>query len=305
MAQRRWYGRDSGLTFRMGLVMFLLAVLYLAFIAVLLALHAPLTLLIFIVGLLLLSQYYFSDRMVLAATGARLVSRQQAPDLHAIVDRLCQLSDIPRPQVAIMDTDMPNAFATGRNPQHAVVTVTRGLLRRLDDDEVEAVLAHELSHVKNRDVAVMTIASFFATVASVLVQQFMWFGMFGGMGGMGGGRRRDNGVNIAILVWLVAIVVWALSYVLIRALSRYRELAADRGSAVITGQPSTLASALVKISQTMTRIPERDLRQAEPAAAFFIIPALSRQSFMALFATHPPLKVRLAQLEALAREMER
>lgn len=300
MATRRWYGRDAGLSFRMGLVMFLLAVIYLAFVAVLLALRVPFGFLIIIIGGMLVAQFYFSDRMVLAATGARLVTRQQAPELHEIVDRLCQMSDIPRPQVAIMDTDMPNAFATGRNPRHAVVTVTRGLMRRLEPDELEAVLGHELSHVKNRDVAVMTVASFFATVASILVQQFLWFGMWGGMGD----RRRGNNGNAAIVIWLVAIVVWALSYLLIRALSRYRELAADRGSAIITGQPSKLASALVKISRDVNRIPDRDLRQTDAAAAFFIIPALRRDSLSALIATHPPLKVRLAQLERLSREME-
>ncbi len=302
MAKPRWYGRDAGLTFRMGLVMFLLAALYLAFVAVLLALRVPMTFLVLIIGGMLVAQFFFADRMVLAATGARVVTRQEAPELHQIVDRLCQMSDIPRPQVAIMDTDVPNAFATGRDPRHAVVTVTRGLMRRLDPDEVEAVLGHELSHVKNRDVAVMTIASFFATVASVLVQQFLWFGLWGG--GMGG-RRRGNGGNAAVLVWLVAIVVWALSYLLIRALSRYRELAADRGSAIITGQPSKLASALVKISQQVSRTADRDLRQTDAAAAFFIVPALRRDSLAALIATHPPLNVRLAQLERLSREMER
>jgi heat shock protein HtpX len=302
MAKQRWYGRDAGLTFRMGLVMFLLAALYLAFIAVLLALRVPMAFLILIIGVMLVAQFFFSDKMVLAATGARVVTRQQAPDLHEIIDRLCQMSDIPRPQVAIMDTDMPNAFATGRDPRHAVVTVTRGLMRRLEPDELEAVLGHELSHVKNRDVAVMTVASFFATVASILVQQFLWFGLWGG--GMGG-RRRGNGGNAAILIWLVAIVVWALSYLLIRALSRYRELAADRGSAIITGQPSKLASALVKISQQVSRTADRDLRQTDAAAAFFIVPALRRDSLAALISTHPPLNVRLAQLERLSREMER
>ncbi|MGC8487022.1 MAG: zinc metalloprotease HtpX [Clostridia bacterium] len=300
MATRRWYGRDAGLSVRMGLVMFLLAVIYLAFIAVLLLLRVPIGFLIVIIGGMLVAQFYFSDRMVLAATGARLVTRQQAPELHQIIDRLCQLSDIPRPQVAVMNTDMPNAFATGRNPQHAVVTVTRGLMRGLEPDELEAVLGHELSHVKNRDVAVMTIASFFATVASILVQQFLWFGMWGGMGA----RRRGGNGNAAILIWFVALLVWALSYLLIRALSRYRELAADRGSAIITGQPSKLASALVKISQDVSRIPDRDLRQTDAAAAFFIIPALRRDSLAALISTHPPLKVRLAQLERLSREME-
>ncbi len=302
MAKQRWYGRDAGLTFRMGLVMFLLAALYLAFIAVLLALRVPMAFLILIIGVMLVAQFFFSDKMVLAATGARVVTRQQAPDLHEIIDRLCQMSDIPRPQVAIMDTDMPNAFATGRDPRHAVVTVTRGLMRRLEPDELEAVLGHELSHVKNRDVAVMTVASFFATVASILVQQFLWFGLWGG--GMGG-RRRGNGGNAAILIWLVAIVVWVLSYLLIRALSRYRELAADRGSAIITGQPSKLASALVKISQQVSRTADRDLRQTDAAAAFFIVPALRRDSLAALISTHPPLNVRLAQLERLSREMER
>ena len=302
MAKQRWYGRNAGLTFRMGLVMFLLAALYLAFIAVLLALRVPMAFLILIIGVMLVAQFFFSDKMVLAATGARVVTRQQAPDLHEIIDRLCQMSDIPRPQVAIMDTDMPNAFATGRDPRHAVVTVTRGLMRRLEPDELEAVLGHELSHVKNRDVAVMTVASFFATVASICVQQFLWFGLWGGGTG---GRRRGNGGNAAILIWLVAIVVWALSYLLIRALSRYRELAADRGSAIITGQPSKLASALVKISQQVSRTADRDLRQTDAAAAFFIVPALRRDSLAALISTHPPLNVRLAQLERLSREMER
>jgi heat shock protein HtpX len=301
MARPRWYRPDRGLSFRMGLVMFLLAALYLAFIAVLNALRVPLGTLVVIVGLMLLAQYYFSDKMVLAATGAREVSPNQAPELHHIVERLAQQAGIPKPKVAVIPTDIPNALATGRNPQHAVVAVTQGLLRRLNGEEIEAVLGHELSHVLHRDVAVITIASFFATVASFIVQQFFWFGFSMG----GGDRRRDNNGSVAILIWLASLVVWAISYLLIRALSRYRELAADRGSAYLTGRPSTLASALIKISQVMDRVPTRDLRRVESANAFFIIPALSRDSLMQLFSTHPSLKVRLAQLEALEREMER
>jgi heat shock protein HtpX len=298
VARRRWYGRDTGLSVRMFIVMLLLAALYLAFVLVLDALHVPVGTLVVIVGLMLAAQYYYADRLVLLATGARVVSPAQAPELHQIVDRLCQMADLPKPTVAIIPTDMPNAFATGRNPQHSVVAVTQGLLRRLDRDEVEAVLGHELSHVRNRDMAVITFASFFATVASVIVQQFFWFGF------AMEGRRRDN-ENAAMLVWLVSVLVWAISYLLIRALSRYRELAADRGSAFITGRPSVLASALIKISQAMQRIPDRDLRQAEALNAFFIIPALRRDSLMALLSTHPPLRVRLEQLERLEQEMER
>lgn len=299
MVKNRWYGRDAGLSFRMFLVMFLLAALYLAFIVVLDALRVPLGTLIVIVGLLLVGQYYYSDRLVLLATGARVVSPTEAPDLHRIVDRLCQMADLPKPQVAIMSTDMPNAFATGRNPQHAVVAVTQGLMRRLTDEEVTAVLGHELSHVKNRDVAVITMASFFATVASIIVQQFFWFGL------SMEGDRRGRGGNAAIIVWLASLVVWAISFLLIRALSRYRELAADRGSAIITGRPSVLASALIKISQTMQRIPDRDLRRTEAANAFFIIPALRRDSLMQWLSTHPPLAVRLDQLERMERDMEK
>jgi heat shock protein HtpX len=300
MARPRWYRPDRGLTFRMGLVMFLLAALYLAFIAVLNALQVPLGTLIVIVGLMLLAQYYFSDRMVLMATGAREVSPLQAPELHRIVERLAQQADIPKPRVAVIPTDVPNALATGRNPRHAVVAVTEGLLRRLEPEEIEAVLGHELTHVLNRDVAVITVASFFATVASFIVQQFFWFGF-----SMERDRRGNNAAGAAMLVWLASLIVWAISYLLIRALSRYRELAADRGSALLTGQPSHLASALIKISRIMERVPNRDLRRVETANAFFIIPALRRDSLMELFSTHPPLRVRLAQLEALAREMER
>jgi heat shock protein HtpX len=299
MARPGWYRPDRGLALRMGLVMFLLAALYLAFIAVLGALRVPLGTLVIIVGLMLVLQFYYSDRMVLMATRAQEVTPRQAPDLHHIVERLAQQADIPKPRVAIIPSDVPNALATGRNPQHAVVAVTRGLMRRLTPEEIEAVLGHELTHVLNRDVAVITVASFFATVASFIVQQFFWFG-FGFEE-----DRRGNGANAAIIVWLASLLVWAVSYLLIRALSRYRELAADRGSALMTGRPSQLASALIKISRDVDRVPSRDLRKMEPANAFFIIPALKSQSLLQLLSTHPSLETRLAQLEELEREMER
>jgi heat shock protein HtpX len=303
MRPGHWYGRSTGLTVRMTLVMFLLAVVYLAFIAVLFALRVDIVFIAIFVAGMALVQYFFSDKLVLASMGAHEVSPQQAPDLHALVDRLCQMIDLPKPRVAIADTDVPNAFATGRNPEHAVVCCTSGIMRRLDANELEAVLAHELSHVKNRDMAVITWASIFSTIASFIAQWGMWFGM--GMGGMGGGRRgRDNGAGAFVLVYLVSIIVWIVSFLLIRALSRYRELAADRGSAIITGAPSHLMSALVKISGTMARIPTQDLRQIEHQNAFMIVPAVNGDSLSGLFSTHPSLETRLKQLRELQRQME-
>lgn len=290
---------DYGLTARMFLTMFLLAALYLFFGMVLWRAGLGFTGTVLVVGVMLLFQYFFSDRLVLASTGAREVSRQEAPELHALVERLASLADLPKPRVAVVPTPVPNAFATGRSPSHAVVAVTTGLLERLDGPEVEAVLAHELSHIKNRDVAVMTIASFFATVASFIVQNFFFFG-----GAFSGDDREDRG-SAAILVYLVSLVVWLVSFFLINALSRYREYAADRGSAFLTGAPGQLSSALLKISGTMQRIPNRDLRQAEAMNSFFIIPALRGESLMELFSTHPSLEHRLAQLRELERQMRR
>ncbi|CAB1130148.1 Protease HtpX homolog [Candidatus Hydrogenisulfobacillus filiaventi] len=298
-AKRDWYGRDAGLAARMFVVMLLLAALYLGFVVVLVDLRVPLGFLILIVGALALSQYYFSDQLVLLASGARILTPSQAPELYAVLERLAQLADVPRPRLGLIPTAMPNAFATGRNPQHAVIVVTQGLLNRLDPEEVEAVLAHEMTHVKNHDVAVITLASFFAMVAAFLAQQFLWLGF-------GFEDERDRGgINAGILIWVASVVVWAISYVLIQTLSRYREYAADRGSAILIGHPAHLASALTKIERGVAHTPDRDLRQAEAFNAFFIFPALRRNSLMELFATHPSIEHRLRYLEKLQQEMEK
>jgi len=228
-----------------------------------------------------------------------VVERDEAPQLHDMIERLCAMADLPKPRVAIIDTDVPNAFATGRSPKHAAVAVTRGLWQRLEPQEVEGVLAHELSHVANRDVLIMTVASFFAMLAGLLTRMGLWSGMFGG------GRRDNNSVPVWLIVLLVSVVTYFLSQILILAISRYREFAADRGSALITGAPEHLMSALQKISSEMFRIPQRDLREVEGMNAFFIIPANVKGSFSSLFATHPPLEKRLAALSEIAREMGR
>jgi heat shock protein HtpX len=293
--QRR-IGTDWGLSLRMALTMVLLGMVYLAFIAFLWRLGIGLGFLIIIAAVLLIAQYYFSDRLVLLSIGAREVSESEAPELHDLVSRLAQMTGIPKPRVAIIDTPVPNALATGRNPKHALVAVTTGLMSQLTPEELEAVLAHELSHVIHRDTRVMAMASFFATVASFIVQMGLWGGLGGGYGDE---RDRDRGGSF-ILVFLVSAIVWAVSFILIRTLSRYREYAADRGSAIITSRPSALASALVKISGRMQRIPDQDLRQVEPASALMIFPAISKGSVAELFSTHPSLEHRLARL----REME-
>ncbi len=250
-------------------------------------------------GTMLWAQWFFSDSMALASMRAVQVTPEQAPQLHAIIDRLCVLADMPKPRVAIADTDIPNAFATGRSPRRSVVCVTSGLLRRLDREELEAVLAHELSHVAHRDVTVMTVASFTAIVAGLLIRSAMWSGMFRG--------RRDNNTAVVVLVVIVvSAVVYFVSYLLTRALSRYRELAADRAAALLTGEPEPLARALQKISGDVARIPNRDLRQMEPVSAFALIPAVNGQKgfdFGTLFATHPPLDVRLENLAKIAGEL--
>jgi heat shock protein HtpX len=245
-------------------------------------------------------QYFSSDKLALKASGAKIVERDEAPELHDMIERLCALADLPKPRVAIIDTDVPNAFATGRSPKHAAVAVTRGLWQRLEPKEVEGVLAHELSHVANRDVLIMTLASFFAMLAGILTR----FGLYSGM--FGGGRGRDNNqVPVWLIVLVVSVVTYFLSQILILAISRYREFAADRGSALITGAPENLMSALQKISSEMFRIPQRDLREVESMNAFFIIPASVKGSFKGLFLTHPPLEKRLAALAEIAREMGR
>jgi heat shock protein HtpX len=304
--KRRSYGRDAGLTLRMLFTTGLLGLLYVVFAVVLFQfLNIGLVPLLLIVIGLAFFQYYTSDKLALAAAGAKVVSPGDAPALHEMVERLCAMADLPKPKIAIMDTPVPNAFATGRSPKHAAVCVTTGLWDRLDPKEVEGVLAHELSHVANRDVLVMTVASFFAMLAAMLTRFGLYAGMFGGGYGGGGRNNNNNGPPVWLIVLAVSIVVYLVSYVLIRTLSRYREYAADRGSALITGAPEYLMSALQKISSQMTLIPNRDLRQVEGMNAFFIIPAKVRSGAAELFMDHPPLEKRLAALAEIARQMGR
>ncbi len=300
--KRKSYGRDAGLTLRMIVTGSLLGLLYIVFAVVLFnVLNVGLVPMILIVVGIAFFQYFTSDKVALAASGAKVVERDQAPELHAMIERLCAMADLPKPRVAIIDTDVPNAFATGRSPKHAAVAVTRGLWQRLEPQEVEGVLAHELSHVANRDVLIMTIASFFAMLAGLLTR----FGLYGGMFGGGGRNRDNNGVPVWLIVLLVSVVTYFLSQILILAISRYREFAADRGSALITGAPEHLMSALQKITSDIFRIPTQDLRQVEGMNAFFIIPTSVKSTARTLFMTHPPLEKRLAALAEIAREMGR
>jgi heat shock protein HtpX len=285
----------------------LLGALYVVFAVVLFTvLKVGLAPMLLIVIALAFIQYYTSDKLALAASGARVVTREEAPALHDVVERLCALADLPKPKIAVMDTPMPNAFATGRSPKHAAVCVTTGLWNRLEPKEIEGVLAHELSHIANRDVLIMTVASFFAMLAALLTRFGLYAGMFGGFGGGGRGRgNQQNGLPIWLVVLVVSLVVYAISFVLIRTISRYREYAADRGSALITGAPEYLMSALQKISSQMTMIPNQDLRQAEGLNAFYIIPARTKAYASELLMDHPPLEKRLAALAAISREMGR
>ncbi|NMP23618.1 zinc metalloprotease HtpX [Sulfobacillus harzensis] len=299
-SSRPWYGRDFGLGFRMAVTMFLLFALYALFIVLLWRLRVPWPTLIVIMVIVALSQSFLSDQIVLWASGARILRSSEAPELHKIISRLAQLADLPTPKLAWVNSRMPNAFAIGRTPKSAVIAVTRGLMERLNAEEVEAVLAHELTHIKNRDVAVISIASFFAMVASFIVQQFFFIGF-----SMEDRDNRNGGGQAVIVVWLASLVVWAISYVLIRTLSRYREYAADRGSAILTGHPGYLASALEKIQSSMRTVPTRDLRQAESMNAFYIFPAIRKDSVMEIFSTHPTLEHRIRQLEKIQQQMEK
>jgi heat shock protein HtpX len=256
--------------------------------------------LVIVLGLALF-QYFTSDKLALKAAGAKVVDESEAPELHAMVARLCAMADLPKPRIAIIDTPVPNAFATGRSPKHAAVAVTTGLWQRLEPREVEGVLAHELSHIANRDVLVMTVASFFAMLAGLMAR----FGLYGGMFGGGNRNSNDNSVPVWIIVLAVSVLTYVLSQILILAISRYREYAADRGSALITGAPEYLMSALQKISSQMTMIPQRDLREVQTMNAFFIIPAGVKTAGAELFATHPPLEKRIARLAEISREMGR
>jgi len=289
--------RDKGLTFRMFLTMFLLALVYLAFLTILYAYGVNFMGLMLFAGVFLFMQYYFSDKLVLMGTGARIVSEDEAPELYAIVRKLAMEANIPMPKVAIVDTPIPNAFATGRNPKNAAVAVTTGLLRTLNKDEIEAVIGHELSHIKNRDVAVLTIASFISTIAFFVMRWAMFMGMFGF-----GDERKDSGLT-SIALFTISALVWLISFLLIRALSRYREFAADMGSAILTRKPRALISALLKISGKMERISPNVKKEVEGMNAFFIIPAISGESILSLFSTHPPIEKRIERLEKLAREL--
>jgi heat shock protein HtpX len=282
----------------MLLTLFLLGLVYAVLVGVLFAAGAGAVTIAVIAGALFLVQYFTSDKIALASMGAHEVSPQQAPEFHALVERLCIQANLPKPRLAIADTPMPNAFAVGRSPKTATVCATTGLLGLLSPAELEAVLGHELTHVQNRDVMVMTIASFFASVASFIVQMGFWFG------GMFGGDNNDEGPG-ALVVILVSAVVYAVSFVLLQALSRYREFAADRGSAIITGRPSALISALLKISGNMQQIPQQDLRAASgELAAFYIFPPKAKQAVSTLFATHPPLEKRIAALQRLEAQLQ-
>ena len=294
--RRTSFGRDPGLQFRMLVTIFLLGALYVAFIGALFAAGTSFVVIIFIAAGLFALQLFTSDKIALRAAGAREVSPAQAPELHAMIERLCLQADLPKPRVAIAQTSMPNAFAMGRSKKHATVCATTGIMELLSPAELEGVMAHELSHVINRDVAIMTIASFFASIASMILN----FGFLFGGGGMG---DDDEGPGF-IAVFLVSIAVYAISFLLMQSLSRYREFAADRGAAIITGRPSALASALMKISSGMHRIPQQDMRASQELAAFYIFPPGAKSAIGGLFATHPPMEKRIAALQRLETQLQ-
>ena len=303
MSTARNIPNDRGLTLRMFTTGLLLVLLYGVVIGALIAVGISYALVLVIAGGLLFCQYWFSDKIALYGMGGRIVTPEEAPQLHGAIDRLCAMADMKKPRVAIADTDVPNAFATGRSPNSAVVCATTGLMRRLDEPELEAVLAHELSHVAHRDVAVMTIASFLGMVAGMITRIMLWTGLMGGFGNDSNDNQNAALVELAVLA--VSVVVYAISFLLTMALSRYRELAADRSGAILTGQPSILASALVKVTGEMSRIPTRDLRSAESFNAFFFTPAIAKSgvSLSTLFSTHPSLDQRLAQLARIEAEL--
>jgi heat shock protein HtpX len=292
---------DRNLTARMTLTIFLLGLLYVAVMALLIAAGLSVAFVLVIAFVAIFAQYWFSDRIALYAMHGRIVTPEEAPELHGIVDRLCALADMPKPKVAIADTNIPNAFATGRSPNRAVICATTGIMGKLNTEELEGVLAHELSHVAHRDVAVMTIASFLGVVAGLVTRFAFYSELFGGNRN---NNNNDNGAAMVAVVMLVSIVVYAISFLLTRTLSRYRELSADRSGAILTGRPSALASALQKVTGEMGRIPTNDLRSAEPFNAFFFTPALANgMSISSLFSTHPSLQQRLDQLAKISVEL--
>ncbi len=292
------FGRDPGLQTRMLLTMFLLGLVYAVLVGVLFAAGVGAVTIAVVAGALFLIQFFTSDKIALLSMGAREVSPAQAPQVHAIIERLCIQANLPKPHVAVANTPMPNAFAVGRSPKNATVCVTTGLLDLLTPAELEGVLGHELTHVQNRDVMVMTIASFFASIAAFITQMGFWFG------GAFDTRDNNNGPAFAVVI-LVSAAVYMISFLLLQTLSRYREFAADRGSAIITGRPSALITALRKISGTMQQIPQRDLRAASgELAAFYIFPPKAKQSVANLFSTHPTLEARITALERLEAQLQ-
>jgi heat shock protein HtpX len=293
-----WQKRDAGLTARMIISFAVLTVLYIVFLSVLAYAGVGAIAIAVIAGILILAQWYFSDKIVLWSTGAKIVSREQFPELHDLVERIVARNNLSKPRIAVINTRMPNAFATGKTPKSSIVAVTIGLMDQLDPEELEGVIAHELAHIKNRDVLVLTLASLFSMIAWYLMR----FGMYGAMFG-GHGRRDNQGGAAMLLILVIAIVTWIASFLIIRAISRYREYVADRDGALITGKPSKLASALLKISGTMKRIPTRDLREVEGMNAFFIIPAISGDALTNLFSTHPPVAQRVKKLMEMEAAM--
>ena len=297
--KRKAIGRDAGLSARMTLTMFLLGALYVVFFIVLYNLFSlSLPAILVIMGALAFFQFFTSDKIALRASGAKVVTREQAPELHDMIERLAAMADLPKPRVAVVPTDIPNAFATGRSPKHAVVAVTEGLWRRLEPREIEGVIAHELTHISNRDVAVMTIASFFSMVAAMLTRFGLYAGIFSG-----GNRNNNNSAPVWLIMFLVSMVTYIVSWILIQTISRYREYAADRGSALITGAPEYLMSALQKISSGILQIPQQDLRAVQGMNAFFIIPTNLKSNLSEWMMDHPPLEKRLAALAEIARDM--
>jgi heat shock protein HtpX len=294
---RSRFRSDRRLTVRMTVTMFLLGLLYVAFVAVLIVLLKSWLMVVGLIALMFVAQFWFSDKIAMFAMRGRVVGREEYPELHAVVDRLCAIADMPKPVIAVSTMDMPNAFATGRNPDNAVVCVTTGLLRRLEPAELEGVLAHELSHVAHKDVAVITVASFLGVIAGLIVRFAFYSQIFGG-------RKDQNTAVIFAAVMGVSAAVYALSFLLIRALSRYRELAADRAAAHLTGRPSALASALTKVSGELARIPTKDLRTAQAFNAFYFAPATGKEpGIERIFSTHPSLEQRLEQLGRISAEL--
>jgi heat shock protein HtpX len=292
---RASFKRDTGLQARMLLTIFLLGLLYVAFVGAMFVAGAGAVTMLVVIGAISLAQLFFSDKLALRAAGAKEVSPEEAPGLHAMIERLCLQADLPKPTIAVADTEVPNAFAMGRSQKNATVCCTTGIMRTLSPSELEGVMGHELTHVKNRDVMIMTIASFFASVAAIILQFAFFFG---------GGGDDDDGAPAVIVVIVASFLVYIISFFLILALSRYREFAADRGSALITGRPSALSSALVKISGAMQAVPTKDLREAERLNAFFIVPTSVKGVVQTLFATHPPMEKRIERLQQLESQLQ-